>query len=103
MFRKAKNFFMKKMLQRQLKDAPADQREMIMGLLDSNPKLLEKIAVEMKAEMKTGKSQTAAATKVLPKYQRELQASMTPEMREKAIKQQMGIRGRFNPSGTIRK
>ena len=103
MFGKAKSFFMKKMLARQLKDAPADQREMIMGLLESNPKLLEKIAVEMKAEIKSGKSQTAAAMKVLPKYQRELQASMTPEMREQAIRQQMGMRGQFNPNGTIRK
>ena len=66
MFGKAKRFFMKKMLARQLKDAPADQREMIMGLLESNPKLLDKLEVAMKDVMKPGKSKTTAATTLIP-------------------------------------
>lgn len=104
MFGKVKNFAVKKMLQSQLKDAPPEQKEMIMGLMEKNPKLFEQIAKEIQEEMKTnGSNQTAAAMKVLPKYQKELLDSMSPEMREKLIQQQMGHQGKFNPNGSIRK
>ncbi len=97
MFGKAKNFMMKKMLERQLKNAPADQREMILTLLEKNPELFEKIAKEMQAEMKGGKDQTSAAMKVMPKYQAELQKAMG----NKLPRQGGGVR--FNPNGTINK
>lgn len=104
MFGKVKNFAVKKMLQSQLKDAPPEQKEMIMGLMEKNPKLFEQIAKEIQEEMKTnGSNQTAAAMKVLPKYQKELLDSMSPEMREKLVQQQMGHQGKFNPNGSIRK
>ncbi|MFT5037433.1 MAG: hypothetical protein ACI9VM_001015 [Candidatus Azotimanducaceae bacterium] len=104
MFGKVKNFAMKKLLERQLKDAPPDQKEMIMGLLEKDPKLLEKIAGEMQAELKTnGNNQMAAAMKVLPRYQKEIMAAMSPEMRDKLIQQQMGTQGKFNPNGSIRR
>lgn len=104
MFGKVKNFAMKKMLEKQLKNAPKEQQEMIMGLLEKNPKLLEKIAKEMQAEMKqNGNNQMAAAMKVLPKYQKELLESMTPEMRTQMIEKQMGSAGKFNPNGSIRR
>ncbi|MFM2374119.1 MAG: hypothetical protein RLZZ234_114 [Candidatus Parcubacteria bacterium] len=63
-----KNFIMKKMLQSQTKHLPKDQQEMILSMLEKDPKLFETIALEMQAEMKKGKGQLSAAMAVLPKY-----------------------------------
>lgn len=100
-----KNFAMRKLLERQLKDAPPEQKEMVTALLEKDPKLFEKIATEMQAELKkNGNNQMAAAMKVLPKYQTEIMGAMTPEMREKLVRLQGGgAAGRFNPNGTIRR
>ncbi len=95
---------MKKLLESQMKNVPEDQKEMIMTMIEKDPKLFETIAKEMQAELKSnGNNQMAAATKVLPKYQKEIMAVMSPEMKEKLIKMQMGAQGQFNPNGTIRK
>ncbi len=104
MFGKMKTFAMKKLLESQMKNVPEDQKEMIMTMIEKDPKLFETIAKEMQAELKSnGNNQMAAATKVLPKYQKEIMAVMSPEMKEKLIKMQMGAQGQFNPNGTIRK
>lgn len=103
MFGKMKNFAMKKILQSQMKDAPEDQKQMIMEMLDKDPVLFEKIAKEMQAELKTnGNNQMAAASKVLPKYQKEIMSVMSPEMKQKLVQMQMGSQGKFNPNGSIR-
>jgi hypothetical protein len=101
MFGKAKDFMVRKLLERQLKDAPAEQRELILTMMEKDPKLFEKIALEMQAEIKSGKDQMAAAMKVMPKYQKELQALMGDKMPQ----QQQGVphAARFNPNGSIRK
>ncbi len=104
MFGNLKNFAMRKLLERQLKDAPPEQREMITALMEKNPAVFEKIAKEMQEELKkNGNNQMAAAMKVLPKYQKEILAAMSPEMREKLMKMQAGSAGRFNPNGSIRR
>lgn len=107
MFGKIKNYAMKKVLQSQLKNVPADQQAMIMEMVEKDPQLFEKIAKEMQAEMKSnGNNQMAAAMKVLPKYQAELMKVMSPETREKLMKMQGGgaaQQGRFNPDGSIRR
>jgi hypothetical protein len=104
MFGKIKGFAVKKLLESQLKNVPADQKEMIMTLVEKDPVLFEKIAKELQAEMKlNNNNQMGAAMKVLPKYQKEILAAMTPEMKEKLMKAQMGTQGQFNPNGTIRK
>lgn len=104
MFGKVKNFALKKVLESQMKNVPEDQKKMIMEMLEKDPALFEKIAKEMQAELKSnGNNQMAAASKVLPKYQKEIMAVMSPEMKEKLIKMQMGSQGQFNPNGTIRK
>lgn len=69
-----KNFIMKKMLQSQTKHLPKDQQEMILGMLEKDPKLFETIALEMQTEMKKGKGQLSAAMVVLPKYKARLEA-----------------------------
>jgi uncharacterized protein YneF (UPF0154 family) len=91
-----KEFLMKKVLQRQLKDVPPAQREQIMTMVEKDPKLFEQIAKEIKAEMKKrgDKDQNAAAMVVMPKYQKQLQALMGPPQR---------MPQRFNTNGSIRK
>ena len=84
---------MKKLLQRQLKDVPEAQRSMILAMVEKDPKLFEQIAKEIKAEMKGGKDQTAAAMIVMPRYQKQLQQIMGPQKASQ----------RFNPNGSIRK
>jgi len=104
MFAKLKQMAMKKLLQSQLKNVPPDQQQMIMEMLEKDPALFEKIAKEIQAELKTNNNnQMAAATKVLPKYQKEIMAVMSPEMKEKLMKMQMGSQGQFNQNGTIRR
>lgn len=87
-----------------MKNVPEDQQKMIMEMMDKDPALFEKIAKEMQAELKSnGNNQMAAATKVLPKYQKEIMAIMSPEMKEKMMKMQGGAAaGQFNPNGSIR-
>lgn len=104
MFGKVKDFAVKKLLEKQLKDVPEDQKEMIMAMVEKDPSLFEKIAKELQAEMKTnGNNQMQAAMKVLPKYQKEIMACMSPEQQQKMIQQQMGTQGQFNPNGSIRR
>ena len=104
MFGKIKDFAVKKVLEKQLKNVPEDQREMIMTMVEKDPKLFEKVAKELQEEMKkNGNNQMAAAMKVLPKYQQEIMGAMTPEMKEKLAKMQMGTQGQFNPNGSIRR
>lgn len=104
MLGKIKNYAIKKVVQSQMKNVPADQQEMIMSMLEKDPAMFEKIAKEMQVELKAnGNNQMAAAMKVLPKYQKEIMGAMTPEMKEKMIKMQMGTQGQFNPNGSIRR
>ena len=93
---------MKKLLQSQMKDVPEDQQKMIMEMLEKDPKLFEKIAKEMQAELKSnGNNQMQAAMKVLPKYQKEIMSVMSPEMKEKMMQMQAGMAGKFSPDGRI--
>lgn len=104
MFGKVKNFAVKKLLEAQMKNVPEDQRELIMAMVEKDPATFEKIAKELQAEMKTnGNNQMKAAMKILPKYQKEIMAVMSPEMKEKMMKAQLGSQGQFNPNGTIRR
>lgn len=87
-----------------MKDVPPDQKQMIMEMLEKDPALFEKIAKEIQEELKNnGNNQMAAATKILPEYQSEILAIMSPEMKEKLMKMQMGAAGQFNPNGSIRR
>ncbi len=103
MFGKVKNFAIKKLVDSQMKNVPPEQKAMIMEMLEKDPKLFETIAKEIQAELKTnGNDQMKAAMKVLPKYQKEIMAAMSPETREQFMKMQMGSAGRFNPDGSLR-
>ena len=72
-----KNFLIKKMAQRQLKDMPKDQREMILKLLENNPDLFTKMSKEMDHKIKKeGKDQMLAMMEVSKKYQKELREAL---------------------------
>lgn len=103
MFGSLKQMAMKKLLQSQMKNVPAEQQQMIMELLEKKPELFQKIAEEMQAELKNnGNNQMGAAMKVLPKYQSEIMAIMSPEMKEKMAGMIGGQQtGQFKPDGTI--
>jgi len=104
MFGKLKQYALKKVLQSQMKNVPADQQEMIMTMIEKDPNLFEKIAKEIQEELKkNGNNQMNAAMKVLPKYQQQILGAMSPEMKEKLMKMQMGAQGKFNGDGSIRK
>ncbi len=67
-----KDFIMKKMLDRQLKNVPEDQKEKIMRLITEKPELFQKIAMEAQVKMKQGKSQMDAMMEVAKEHQDEL-------------------------------
>jgi hypothetical protein len=72
-----KDFFMKKMLDKQLGSLPKEQQELVKAAIEKNPELFKKIAEETEAEVKKGKNQMYAAFEVMKKYQKELQQSLT--------------------------
>lgn len=67
-----KEFLLKKMMQKQLKDLPKDQQDKLMRLIENNPDLFMKIAKETQEKIKGGKDQMAASMEVMKKYQAEL-------------------------------
>lgn len=72
-----KNFLIKKAAERQLKDMPKDQKDMIMTLLENNPDLFMKMSKEMEHKMKKeGKDQMLAMMEVGKKYQKELKEAL---------------------------
>lgn len=72
-----KNFLMKKLAERQLKNLPKDQQEMIMKLLENNPDLFAKMAKEVEHKVKKeGKDQMLAMMEVGKKYQKELREAL---------------------------
>jgi signal recognition particle subunit SEC65 len=72
-FSKVKDKAVEKMLEKQLKNVPPQQREMLMTAMKNNPEFFEKIAKEIEAETKKGKNQMAASMEVMRKHQGELQ------------------------------
>jgi hypothetical protein len=76
MFKGMQNYFVKKMVQSQLKNLPKDQAEMVMHMVEKNPELFAKIAKETQELVKGGKDQTAAMMQVAQKYKGELQKMM---------------------------
>lgn len=77
MFGGIKNFVVKKMLERQLKNVPPAQKEQIMNMVTKNPDLFKKIAEEVENKKKhEGKDEMVATMEVMRKYQGELRNLM---------------------------
>lgn len=71
-----KNFLMKQMLKKQMKDVPEAEQEKLLGMIEKNPELFQKIALEVQEQMKAGKDQMAATMEVSKKYEAELREAM---------------------------
>lgn len=70
------NFIMKKVIASKLKDVPEEQRNQIIEMVEKNPELFQKIALEAQEKIKGGMEQMAAMQQVLMKYQNELRDAM---------------------------
>ena len=71
-----KNFVMRKLVEKQMKDLPKDQQEKIMTLMEEHPELFQKIATEIQAKIKQGKNQMQASMEVMKAHQDELRKAM---------------------------
>ena len=70
------NFFMKMMLQRQLKNLPKDVQEKLMAAIEKNPDFFKKILDEIQKKVKSGQSQMAATQQVMMANKADLQKMM---------------------------
>ena len=70
------SFLLKKYANWKMKDVPAGQREMMLTLLEKDPKLLKQIGEEIERRKKGGESEMKAAMEVLKKHRAELAALM---------------------------
>lgn len=71
-----KEYFTRKLLERQLKDVPKDQADKIMMMVEKNPKLFEQISKETQEKVKNGVDQFTAMMSVMQKHKGELQKLM---------------------------
>jgi len=68
-----KEFFIRRMLESQLKQMPQDQREKIIRMFSENPDFFETLGHELQEEIKQGKSQSEAIQELLLRHRDELQ------------------------------
>lgn len=66
------NFLLKKMLKSQ--GIPEAQINMFISMIEKNPELFKKIALEIQEKVKGGMSQNDAGMEVMKKYEGELKA-----------------------------
>ena len=66
-----KEFFIKKMIDRQMQGVPEAQKNKIVEAVMKNPQFFEMVAHEMQQEMATGKDQMAAMMAVLARHKDE--------------------------------
>jgi hypothetical protein len=71
-----KNFLMRQMLKRQMKDVPADQQEKILKMVEENPQFFEDIAKKIQEKMKSGMSQMDASMAVMQEHRDEVAKMM---------------------------
>lgn len=70
------NFMLKQLMTSKLKNVPKDQQEQLLKMLEKNPELFKKIALEVQEKMKEGKGQQEATFEVLQLYRKELETLM---------------------------
>lgn len=67
-----KDFIIKKMIEKQMKNVTEGQKEKFMKLVTENPKLFQKMAIEIKKEMDSGKDQMEAMITIAKNHEIEL-------------------------------
>ncbi len=68
-----KEFFIRRMLESQLKHMPQDQREKIVQMFSRNPDFFETLAHELQEELKRGRNQADAIQEIMLRHRDELQ------------------------------
>lgn len=63
---------MKKMLASKMKGVPQEEQDKLFTMIEKNPELFQKIALEVQEEMKKGKDQMAATMEIAKKYEADL-------------------------------
>lgn len=71
-----KEFFIRKIMKKQLAGMPESEQEKIIQVVSDNPEFFQKIALEIKARMDKGEDQMAATQAVMQNYRTELQGMM---------------------------
>lgn len=67
------------MMEKQLKDVPKEQQEMLIKAVSENPELFTKIAEEIKARTDKGEDQMKASMAVMMGYKDQLQGILGPK------------------------
>lgn len=78
LFSGLKNKALSALIERQTKNLPPEQKELIMNLIKNNPELFQKIAKEIEELKKSGTNEMYAGMQVMKKYQSEIAKVMTP-------------------------
>ncbi len=68
-----KDFLFRKMMETKMKGVPKEEQEKILKMIEKNPELFEKIALEIKNETDKGRDQMTVAMEVMGRYKDELQ------------------------------
>jgi 3-methyladenine DNA glycosylase AlkC len=67
-----KEFFIRKTIEKQMKDVPKEEQDKMIELVSQNPELFQKMALEIKAEMDKGKDQMTATMEAGKRHEEEL-------------------------------
>ena len=59
-----------------MKGVPQEEQDRVLGMLEKNPELFQKIAIEIQEEMKRGTDQMSATMKIVKKYESDLKGLM---------------------------
>lgn len=68
-----KEFLLKQMVKRQMKGMPESEIDRVVKLVGEHPEIFKKIGDEIKAKVKSGRSEQAATLEVMRAHQAELQ------------------------------
>lgn len=71
-----KNFLMKTMLKKQMKNVPQEQQDQIFAMIEKNPDFFMKIAEEVQEKTNGGMGQQDAMMMVMKKHEEELKKVM---------------------------
>jgi hypothetical protein len=71
-----KNFLLKQLVKRQMKDMPESEQEAILTMIEKNPDLFMKVAKEVDEKVKGGMNQQQAMMMVTKAHEKELKDAM---------------------------
>lgn len=67
-----KNFLMRQMLKRQMKDVPQADQEKVLSIIEKDPDFFASLAEEVQKKTKEGKDQMTAMREVIETHQQKL-------------------------------